>query len=449
MKLTQKLSLAFLLVSLIAIGLAAIFIWFNTSTQFNKFVVDQRQNEFVSIVTDYYQTYGGWPGVDATLRSRGLLPPVAEPNSLPPDPQPFVLIDSNNAVIIAGGEYKTGQKVKIGDLAKGISIKINSLIVGTVLTTGQVPIHNTIENQYLARVNYSLIIAAFGGALIALLLGFFIARGLTLPLRNLTAATRLMAHGELEQQVPVRSTDELGDLAESFNQMSTDLVRATLSRRQATADIAHDLRNPLMVIGGYIESLQDGTLLPTPERFAIMQNEVQHLQHLIEDLRTLSLADAGEMVLHHQKTVINELLESVAMSFRNQAAQQEIIIGVNTEAGLPEINIDPVRMEQVLGNLISNAMRYTPKGGEIHLSAKHSEGSVKIMVQDNGSGIPPEILPNIFERSYRGDPSRSGNESGLGLAIAKSIVKLHKGFMSVESSGPGKGAIFTIKLPVQ
>jgi signal transduction histidine kinase len=272
-----------------------------------------------------------------------------------------------------------------------------------------------------------------------------IARSLTRPIRELTHATHEMAQGKLSQQIPVRSKDELGELAQSFNQMSSDLTRANQSRQQMTADIAHDLRNPLTVIGRYLESLQDGKLKPTPERFAVMQAEVTHLQRLVEDLRLLSLAETGELKLHLEQTAPSELLERVASAYRHQAEGQNIQLKLEFESQLPGISLDPIRMEQVLDNLVSNALRYTPAGGEILLSAKQVERSLTLSVQDNGSGIPAEIIHHIFERFYRADPSRSGSESGLGLAIAKSIVELHGGGIRAQSSG--NGSTFIITLP--
>jgi two-component system sensor histidine kinase BaeS len=447
MKLTLKLTLAFLFVGLIVIGLAAIFIWTTTSAKFTRYLVDQRQAEFVAIVKDFYKVNGGWTGVDSALRSQGLLPPQSKPGDTLPDPQPFALVDQNRLVIIPGGQYKPGQKIQQGILTRGIGIEINGLVVGTVLTTGQSPIPSAIEEKYINSVNQSLLTAAIGGALIAFILGLIIARSFTYPVRDLTAATRAVAQGKLEQYVPVRSADELGELARSFNQMSADLAHANQSRRQMTADIAHDLRNPLTVIGGYLEELQDGKLKPTPERYEIMRVEVQHLQHLVDDLRILSLADAGELTLRRQPVSPGELLEQAAVAYQHQAELQGIQMRTEIPPSLGEINLDREKMEQVIGNLVSNALRFTPEGGEIRLSAKQATGQVILGVEDTGSGIPPEILPHIFERSYRGDPSRSGNESGLGLAIVKSIVELHGGSVQVESK-LGKGSRFLLAFPL-
>jgi signal transduction histidine kinase len=443
MKLNHKLTLAFLFVSLIAIGLATIFIWGRISYEFNRYVADQRQNEFVVAATTYYQNNNSWNGVDSYLRTQNLLAPVTAIN---PPPQPYILVDVNRAVIIASAPYVVGEKIKKGEIDKGIPVDVNGQVVGTVISTGQPLTPKPIDQKYADQINQSLWMAGVGGMLIALILGSWLSRSLTHPVRDLTTATRALASGKLEQQVPVRSKDELGELAESFNQMSADLVRANQSRRQMTADIAHDLRNPLTVIGGYLESLQDGKLKPTPERFQIMQAEVQHLQHLVDDLRILPLADAGELSIHKQPVIIKELLEKTALTYQHQAQELGIQIQVDIESNLPEVQIDLERMEQVLGNLVSNALRYTPGGGKISLSAKQTEGSLIVSIKDNGSGIPSEILPHIFERSYRGDSSRSGNESGLGLAIARSVVELHGGNIRAESDGTGAEFFITLQI---
>jgi two-component system sensor histidine kinase BaeS len=443
MKLNHKLTLAFLFVSLIAIGLATIFIWGRISYEFNRYVADQRQNEFVIAATTYYQNNNSWNSVDTYLRTQNLLPPLTAIN---PPPQPYILVDVNRAVIVASAPYVAGEKIKKGEIDKGIPVEVNGQIVGTVISTGQPLTPKPIDQKYADQINQSLWMAGIGGMLIALILGSLLSRSLTHPIRDLTTATRALASGKLEQQVPVRSKDELGELAESFNQMSADLARANQSRRQMTADIAHDLRNPLTVIGGYLESLQDGKLKPTPERFKIMQAEVQHLQHLVDDLRILSLADAGELSIHKQPVIIKELLKKTALTYQHQAQELGIQIKVDIESNLPEIQIDLERMEQVLGNLVSNALRYTPEGGEISLSAKQSKGSLVVSIKDNGSGISPDVLPHIFERSYRGDTSRSGNESGLGLAIAKSIVELHGGSIRAESGKNGSEFFITLKM---
>ena len=443
MKLTSKLTLAFLLLSLIVIGLAVTLIWGLISVEFNQYLEVQRQNEFAVAAKNYYLENRTWDGVDTYLREQQLLPPLNEIN---PPLQPFVLVDIDRSVIIASDPYKVGDKIRQGVLDRGIPIESNGEVFGTVISTGQPLVRKPMEQKYIDQINRGFWLAGLVGMLFALGFGLFLARSLTRPMRELTHATQEMAQGKLAQQIPVRSQDELGELAQAFNQMSADLARSNQARKQMTADIAHDLRNPLTVINGYLESLQDGKLKPTPERFAIMQAEVNHLQHLVEDLRTLSLADTGELKLNLEPTSIAELLHHVAETYRLQAEQNQIEIKVESEANLPKVNLDSTRIEQVLGNLVSNALRYTAADGEIRLEANQINGSLSVSVIDTGSGIPADILPHIFERSYRGDQSRSGNESGLGLAIAKSIVETHGGKIKVESA-LGIGSRIELFLP--
>jgi signal transduction histidine kinase len=229
--------------------------------------------------------------------------------------------------------------------------------------------------------------------------------------------------------------------------MSTNLARANQLRRQMTADIAHDLRTPTSVIMGYTEALSDGKLPGTPEVFQVMHEEAQHLNHLIDDLRTLSLADAGELSLLKQAIAPQTLLERAATAHSIQANNQETRLLVEPAANLPPVHVDPDRMAQVLDNLVGNALRHTPAGGQITLSAASDDGQILLKVQDTGSGIAPEDLPHVFNRFYRADSSRAHNgASGLGLAIARSIVETHGGTITAESA-PGRGTTITISLP--
>ena len=216
-----------------------------------------------------------------------------------------------------------------------------------------------------------------------------------------------------------------------------------------TADIAHDLRSPLSVISGYAEALSDGKLPGNLEIYDILHQETNHLSRLVEDLRLLSLADAGELHLLLQTISPQALLERTAARHAVAAQGHAIDLRVEVASNLPDVDVDVERMSQVLDNLILNAFRYTPAGGEVVLAGEMAEGQVRLQIRDNGSGIAPEDLPHIFDRFYRGDKARhDASESGLGLAIAKSIVEAHGGQIGVESQ-PGQGAVFTITLCVK
>lgn len=459
--LTFKLVLAFIAVSVAGVMLSTLFARWVILREFNRLVAERVESTFVADVQSYYEVTGSWQGVEIFLRTRmpmPFMPPGQEmmrrqmlkrgrmrEMMMPPV---FALADRNGVVVLPAGPYQAGERVEVEVLQQGIQIMVDGEVVGTVLPTGLAPEMAPQEVRYLTRINYASFLAASVAMVIALVLGVFLARRLSQPLRELTAAARAMARGELEQHVPVRSRDELGELAAAFNQMSADLARAHQIRRQMTADIAHELRTPLTVMVGYLEALRDGVLKPTPERFEAMYQEAHHLERLVEDLRILSLADAGELSLNRETVAPRLVLEQAARIYRHQAEQRGIALEVLLEEGLPDIYVDPDRIAQVLGNLITNAIRYTPPGGRITMSAACAGDGVLLRVQDTGSGIAPEDLPYVFDRFYRGERARqsSGSESGLGLAIARSIVEAHGGSIAV-TSAPGQGSTFTITLP--
>ncbi len=453
---TVRLILSFLLVGITVVALASGITYWLTVREFRQFTYDQARDRFVADMTFYYQTHGSWDGVLSYYEQRSRIPSPLDPGpGLPPgDGGPgghvrlsFALADQNGSVLIPAGSMLTGGTISKATLEQGTAVTVDNQRVGTVVLAGSMPALGALEQSYLNSSNLALLYAALGASAVALALGIILARALTQPIRALTTAIRAMARGDLKQNVQVRTKDELGELAAAFNQMSADLDRLLLARRQMTADIAHDLRNPLTVIGGYVESMQEGVLKPTPERLDAMQAEVQHLQKLVEDLRTLSQADAGELSLNREAVSVPALLERAAQSYRPLAEKQGVALRIEAQHGLPEIQADPERMVRVLGNLLSNSLRYTSQGGEIRLKACTGQaGCLLISVADNGKGIPADSLPYIFDRLYRVDAARSrGDESGLGLAIARGIVEAHGGSISAESV-PGAGTTITIKL---
>jgi signal transduction histidine kinase len=445
--LTLKLIVAFLLTSVLGVGLAAILATEVTTREFSQFVMGQSRNEFVANAGAYYRTHGSWAGAGEYFRQWDVSPPP-EPGT-PPRPPQFVLADQNGVAITPVQPYRAGDRIPADALARGAPIEAAGRRVGTVIDVARAPALSPRETQFLASTNRALLLAALGAAVIALLFGVVQARALTRPLRDLTLAIEAMMRGELAQEVPVRSADELGRLTQAFNRLSADLAHSNALRRQMTADIAHELRTPLTVIRAYIDGLRDGVFKPTPGRFEAMQAETQHLQRLVEDLRTLSLADAGELPMQREPVSCGALLERLAAAYAPRAEAHGINLQIAVEPELPEIAADPERMIQVLGNLVTNALRYTPPGGRITLSAGRQGNAVALEVQDTGAGIAPDALPHVFDRFYRGDPARNqqDSESGLGLAIAKSITEAHSGKIEVQSE-LGRGTTFTVLLPI-
>ncbi|MCP4422387.1 MAG: HAMP domain-containing histidine kinase [Chloroflexi bacterium] len=463
--LTLKLIRAFLIVSLLGTLLAVGMTRWLLTKEFNELVLDQSQTTFIQSLTSYYLNTGSWDGVlEYVVQLSGEpgqprpTPPEQSlqqprPQQLPPLGQPpfvFTLADQDGIIIVPAGKYRLGNHLPEDDLGQGEPVELDGVRIGTILPTGDPPPLGEREQRYLTRANQALLYGGLGATAVSLIVGIFLARSLTHPLRELKSGIRTLAKGNLPQQLPVRTQDELGELAAAFNQMSSDLEEANQLRRQLTADIAHDLRTPLTVIGGYIESMQDGVLQATPARLKTIQQEVEHLQHLVNDLQILARADAGELTLNLQQIVPHSLLERIVNTYQHQADQQQITLQLNAANNLPSINVDEERMAQLLGNLVSNALRHTPSGGTITLAATPITNHIQLTISDTGDGIPPEHLPHIFHRFYRADQSRGGEsgESGLGLAIAKSIVEAHQGEISVSSAGHNQGTTFTIKLPI-
>jgi signal transduction histidine kinase len=450
-----KLTLSFLVVGLTGIALVAAAMWSATSVEFNRFISDRGLSDYTTAAKNYYVTHQSWDGVADALHSlnttalpnpNGSLSRPDSNNNMPP-PQPYVLVDQNGVVVAPSGPIQVGEQLSINQYQSHVAITVNNKTVGYVLVTGRPVRPNTFETRFLQRMSQSLILAALGAAVIAILLGLLLARSITRPIRDLTKAAKDMASGNLNQQVRVRSKDELGELTQAFNQMSVDLEHSNQLRRQMTADIAHDLRTPLSVITGYLEGLKDGVIKPTLKRFTAMYEEAIYLQRLVEDLRILSLADAGELSMNRQPVQLGDLINRLAESFQRQAELNQIQLRTTVDEPLPPVNIDPERMQQAMGNLVSNALRYTPAGGEILLSARQVDDHIQMEVKDSGKGIEANELAHIFDRFYRGDESRQEGGSGLGLAIAKSLIELQGGKISAASEGSGNGSVFTILLP--
>jgi len=450
--LALKLILAFTLIAVTTAALVGISIWLSSPARLGDLVTRQELATFKQSLVSYYQTNGTLNGIEQSFPRVGVNPFGKPPETaLSQDTRfSFVVIDANRKVVMAHRPgFVLGTLVGSDALVKATPIEVENKVIGYILTPSERPGFTAEEQAYLQQSYRAVAVAAIGAVLLSLIVGALLASTLTRPLRELKQATQRMAGGQLEQQVSIHSNDEIGELGQTFNQMSRELTHSNQMRQQMTADIAHDLRTPLTVIAGYIESMRDGILSPTKQRLEVIYAEIERLQRLVEDLRTLSRAEAGELTLNRQLIPAGRLLRQTAAAFQHQADQHGVQINVLTSGQSAEIWVDETRMMQVLGNLMTNALRYTPEGGQVTLKDEQTRDRVVLTVSDTGSGIAPADLPRVFDRFYRGDSSRSeqNGESGLGLAITRAFVQAHGGEITVASM-PGSGTKFTILLPL-
>ena len=298
-------------------------------------------------------------------------------------------------------------------------------------------------------INRSLLL---GGSLaigIALLLTLVLSRRMTSPIGVLARAARRLGHGDLSQRVRLQGEGEVTALAQAFNSMAADLEYAEQLRRNMVADVAHELRTPLSNIQGYLEAIRDGMIKPDAAAIRSLDEEARLLSRLVNELQELSLAEAGELKLVYQTEDVANLVKQAASPWQPQLMAKEISLSLDLPDNLPPVNIDWQRANQVLHNILENAVAHTPKGGTITVAAGEKGKWVEVSISDTGEGIPAEDLPHIFERFYRVDKSRARatGGSGLGLTIARRLVEAHGGTITVDSK-LGEGSRFSFTLPI-
>ena len=309
------------------------------------------------------------------------------------------------------------------------------------------------EQEFLASVHEALIWVGTALLLAGLIASYALARSITVPLLKLNSAVEKISLGDFTQKVEIGTKDEVGALAVAFNQMAETLATNNQLRNRLLVDIAHELRTPLAVIQGNLEGMLDGVIEADKEQLQSLYEETLHLNSLIKDLRDLSLAEAGQLRLDKQPTNINHVIDR-ALGMLKPLADEKSITLIEEFGEVPIILIDAARINQVLYNLLTNALRYTPQNGAIQVSTQIDElegrNWLLLTVKDNGSGIAEHDLPHIFNHFYRADKSRtrSSGGTGIGLAIVKQLIDIHDGRVFV-SSKLGEGTTFKIYLPAE
>jgi signal transduction histidine kinase len=283
-------------------------------------------------------------------------------------------------------------------------------------------------------------------------MSLWMSRNITRPVSQLAQATQAVGQHDLGFRVPVKGSQELQELAQSFNRMAQDLEHSEITRRNLVADIAHELRTPLAVLEGNLRAMLDGIHEKNEEEIALLYEQTHHLKRLVDDLRELSLAEADQLSLNLQEVDLAQLVKDAVAYFDIIAQERGIQLFIEMDEPLIHPRLDDHRMRQVLHNLLSNAIRFTPEGGKVIISARVSKdkNADEISITDTGVGITPDELPHIFDRFNRTrsklDTGHDG--TGLGLTITKAIVEAQGGSVSAHSAGKNLGSTFTILLPL-
>lgn len=309
---------------------------------------------------------------------------------------------------------------------------------------------------FRAGVNEALAIASVVSLLAALVVSIFLSRKVVAPVKAITQASLSIADGQYDYRVAIpvsnpHDMDELGQLAQAFNRMAERLEHTEQMRSQLLGDVSHELRTPLTAIKGSMEALIDGVLPAEPATFEQIEQEADRLQRLVSDLQELSRVEAGGYELVREPLSVDALVQTAVKRIERQFQVKNISLTYNLSPRLPVVKGDQDRLLQVLINLLNNAYQYTPAGGKVRINANLQGDEITVSIVDNGIGIPPEHISNLFTRFYRVDKSRSrqsGGGSGVGLTIAKHLIEAHGGRIKVESPGVGQGSTFSFTLPV-
>ncbi|MBB6634238.1 sensor histidine kinase [Cohnella thailandensis] len=434
----------FLTMALTIVGISAVYVALThlvVKRSIDVIIDESRGQEVAMLVSelkDYYSSHGqSWEGI-------GLVPLLKDIEQN--DPSIAVKDSRDHQVIVRQGNAPLKLIARLG---------IEQEIVVQGDSVGQLYYYDpeiANFNKILIGVPISVVFVLVGSGIVLLAIALFIAyqlsKWLASPLRALLPSIERLGRGELGVQAHVNVNDEYGKIAGAFNRMSTQLEQAEKQRRNLTADIAHELRTPLTIIGGKLDELQQKGQSVAPEMLLPLQDELIRLNQLVEDLRTLSLAEAGKLTLNKSDTDMADLARRLCEALSPLTEEKDISLQLEVATDRTTLFVDPNRMKQVLINLLTNAIRYTPSKGSIFFRLKKDGDWLTIIVQDTGIGIPAEHLPHLFDRFYRADEARARNSggTGLGLAIAKQFVLSHQGSIHVDSE-VNHGTRFRIRLP--
>jgi signal transduction histidine kinase len=462
-RLWVRLTVVFLLVALLAVGVISIAVGRVTSASFRAYVSEEAAQEMAFRLEEYYAATGSWDGAEALLFGQGAGGGMGRGHMgggggmglqgggmMGNRNARFLLADTVGRVLADTDGTAIGSMLSEPQQSLAVALEADGETVGWLVaeTPGSIALTAT-QQHFLEDVSLSLRLAVGGAVIIAIVAGSLLAWQLTNPLRQLTLAALRMAEGDIGSQVtmPSGSFREVADLADAFNNMSLALAEGDALRQRMAADIAHELRTPVSVMRGQLEGIMDGILPADTNHIAVVYNQTLHLSRLVDDLRTLTMAEAGHLPLALEAVNPESLVEQVVQSFQPAAQDAGLALTKVVSPELSPMRADADRIRQVLANLIANALRHTDDRGTITVSAEETGGHIRFSVANNGSTLTPEQAKYVFERFWRADEARDRDRggAGLGLAISRELVHLHAGRIWVE---PGnKITTFLFEIP--
>jgi signal transduction histidine kinase len=455
-----RLMLSFVLVVLVSVVGVVLITRQNTASEVRNFMFRGGVAGLESLIAElegYYRSSGSWIGVDELLiravrgESRGQAGRGSGSGSGAGGSFRLRLVDADGILVADTSDPAGSGGLSPSEMASAMALKVDGEVVGYLLPEGGQGYNQSEERYLLGRLNQAAVTAGLIAGGLSLILALILAYRLLRPVRELTEAAVQLGQGDLSQRVSIKGADELASLGQTFNYMAASLEEVQESRRAMTADIAHELRTPLAVQRAHLEALQDGIYPLEAANLEPILAQNLLLTRLVNDLRTLALADAGRLELEYSWIDLPGFVERIVAKFNPQAAAKNVKIEyLGPEDRLPKLSVDSLRLEQILNNLFSNALRHTPESGIIVVRLSRQANWALIAVHNSGSGIPEDALPHLFDRFYRGDKSRSRSQggTGLGLAIARQLAEAHSGTLEA-ANDPGGGAVFELRIPLR
>jgi len=465
-QLWQKLAFSFILVTLIAVLAAYFLINFAIEKGFKGYFSEKEQLQYQKIGESIALLYRDKAGFSAQLAMavqhfsmmNEVDIQVVDTNGriIAQSPSLISSLDSHMPMMqehmgkLPGSSLIETQKLVLGKTTE-VPVFAHNKKVATVLVTPLVKPGELDEDQrFKASINSALVLGGLVATLVALGLSFFISTRMTKPLSLMTVSAKKMEQGDLSQRIEVKGQDEISQLGEAFNHLSMALARQENLRKNLTADIAHELRTPLTTLRTHLEAVLDGVMPPSKENLQSMHEEILRLTRLVDDLGKLAEAESGALKLNLNEEDIHTLIKKVTANMQPLFQEKGVKLVTELNAGQSRLKIDKDKVQQVLLNLLSNALKFTPSGGEVKVTTATAADKLIISVKDTGIGISKKEQGLIFERFYRVDKSRSRatGGSGIGLTVAKEMVRMHGGDIKVKSR-LGEGSEFSVILPLK